>query len=140
MISAFARAWQVLGRAEDLDSARRAALFVMDRLMRGDRLLATHRDGDGIRPCGRCEKCRRVVTMLVALGADPARCGYDRASVDRLIAELRTKGLHQEGPGVAHVEAILVEKGLLDPTGNDGVNYISREGGRPAELVVEYVK
>jgi uncharacterized protein YyaL (SSP411 family) len=46
MISAFARAWQVLGRAEDLDSARRAALFVMDRLMRGDRLLASHRDGD----------------------------------------------------------------------------------------------
>ena len=28
----------------------------------------------------------------------------------------------------------------LDPTGNDGVNYISREGGKPAELVVEYVK
>ena len=28
----------------------------------------------------------------------------------------------------------------LDPTGNDGVNYLSREGGRPAELVVEYVK
>jgi hypothetical protein len=28
----------------------------------------------------------------------------------------------------------------LDPTSNDGVNYISREGGKPAELVVEYVK
>jgi hypothetical protein len=28
----------------------------------------------------------------------------------------------------------------IDPTGNDGVNYISREGGKPAELVVEYVK
>jgi len=28
----------------------------------------------------------------------------------------------------------------LDPTGNDGVNYISREGGKPAELVVEYVR
>jgi outer membrane protein assembly factor BamB len=28
----------------------------------------------------------------------------------------------------------------IDPTGCDGVNYISREGGQPAELVVEYVK
>jgi outer membrane protein assembly factor BamB len=28
----------------------------------------------------------------------------------------------------------------IDPTGCDGVNYISREGGKPAELVVEYVK
>jgi hypothetical protein len=28
----------------------------------------------------------------------------------------------------------------IDPTGCDGVNYISREGGKPAEFVVEYVK
>jgi hypothetical protein len=28
----------------------------------------------------------------------------------------------------------------IDPTGCDGVNYISREGGKSAELVVEYVK
>ncbi len=27
----------------------------------------------------------------------------------------------------------------IDPTGCDGVNYIAREGGKPAELVVEYV-
>jgi outer membrane protein assembly factor BamB len=27
----------------------------------------------------------------------------------------------------------------IDPTGCDGVNYISREGGKPAELIVEYV-
>jgi len=28
----------------------------------------------------------------------------------------------------------------IDPTGCDGVNYLSREGGKPAELVVEYKK
>ena len=28
----------------------------------------------------------------------------------------------------------------IDPTSCDGINYISREGGKPAELVVEYVK
>jgi hypothetical protein len=28
----------------------------------------------------------------------------------------------------------------LDPTGCDGINYVSREGGKPAELIVEYTK
>ena len=28
----------------------------------------------------------------------------------------------------------------VDPTSCDGINYISREGGKPAELIVEYVK
>jgi len=28
----------------------------------------------------------------------------------------------------------------IEPTGCDGVNYITREGGKPAELVVEYIK
>ena len=28
----------------------------------------------------------------------------------------------------------------IDPTGCDGINYISREGGKPAELIVEYIK
>jgi hypothetical protein len=33
------------------------------------------------------------------------------------------------------------EVGLaIEPTGCDGVNYITREGGKPAELVVEYIK
>ena len=42
---------------------------------------ATHTEGDHVRPCGRCEKCRRVVGMLVALGADPTRCGYSEEQI-----------------------------------------------------------
>jgi len=45
MISAFARAHQVFGRAEDLDSARRAAGFVLTELLRDDRLLVSWREG-----------------------------------------------------------------------------------------------
>jgi uncharacterized protein YyaL (SSP411 family) len=45
MISAFARAHQAFGREEDLTSARRAAGFVTGRLMRGDRLFVSHREG-----------------------------------------------------------------------------------------------
>ena len=28
----------------------------------------------------------------------------------------------------------------IDPTSCDGLHYISREGGKPAELIVEYVE
>jgi uncharacterized protein YyaL (SSP411 family) len=45
MISAFARAYGALGRAEDLASGRRAAEFVGDRLLHDDRLLVAHRAG-----------------------------------------------------------------------------------------------
>ncbi len=38
----------------------------------------------GSHPCGRCEKCRRVVGMLKALGADPGRCGYTERAGRRL--------------------------------------------------------
>ena len=31
--------------------------------------------GEQVYPCGRCEKCRRVVAMLTAVGGDPTRCG-----------------------------------------------------------------
>jgi uncharacterized protein YyaL (SSP411 family) len=45
MISAFARAHQVFGRAEDLAAAQRAAGFALDQLLVDDRLHATWRDG-----------------------------------------------------------------------------------------------
>ncbi len=41
-----------------------------------------HTEGEQVRPCGRCEKCRRVVGMLKALGADPRRCGYTAEQID----------------------------------------------------------
>lgn len=76
---------------------------------------ASHKDEDVVRPCGRCEKCRRVVTMLVSLGADPHRCGYDDEQIARCLADLRSKGLHQESVGAKQVEHLLVERGALAP-------------------------
>lgn len=66
-----------------------------------------------IRPCGRCEKCRRIVSMLSAIGADPSRCGYESSAVEPLLRDLRARGLHQESAGVEHVEHLLVVRGLL---------------------------
>ena len=44
-ISAFARAWQVIGDDEYLKSARNAADFVLTRMTEGDRLYHSYRDG-----------------------------------------------------------------------------------------------
>ena len=75
---------------------------------------ATHREGDSIRPCGRCEKCRRIVGMLVALGADPGACGYDEERVAACLAALPREGIHQEAAGVAHLAHLLQEQGRLE--------------------------
>ena len=74
---------------------------------------ATHEEANEIRPCGRCEKCRRIVAMLSALGADPARCRYGRHQIDRCLAGLVDKGIHSEVAVAEHVAFLLNEKGLL---------------------------
>jgi hypothetical protein len=40
-------------------------------------------------------------------------------------------------PSLAGVDELSL---AIDPTSCDGVNYISREGGKPPELIVEYVE
>ena len=75
---------------------------------------ATHVEGDVARPCGKCEKCRRVVSMLVALGADPTRCGYKQPQIDSCLADLTAQGVHQEEASARHVLHVLTEKGYLD--------------------------
>ncbi len=74
---------------------------------------STHIDGDRVRPCGKCEKCRRIVGMLTALGADPGRCGYSPSQVDQCMEDLAVKGIHQEREGIEHLGHMLESMGLL---------------------------
>jgi creatinine amidohydrolase/Fe(II)-dependent formamide hydrolase-like protein len=75
---------------------------------------AAHKDEDSgrIRPCGKCEKCRRIVGMLTALGADPQRCGYDARQIDASIAALHGQGVKQESEGADQMIRLLHERGL----------------------------
>jgi creatinine amidohydrolase/Fe(II)-dependent formamide hydrolase-like protein/7-cyano-7-deazaguanine synthase in queuosine biosynthesis len=75
---------------------------------------AAHEKQGRIYPCGRCEKCRRVVSMMVAVGADPKRCGYSQDNIDRCLREMADSGIHQETEGGEHLAHLLKEKGLLD--------------------------
>jgi creatinine amidohydrolase/Fe(II)-dependent formamide hydrolase-like protein/7-cyano-7-deazaguanine synthase in queuosine biosynthesis len=74
---------------------------------------AAHAEGNRIYPCGRCEKCRRIVGMLMALGADPGQCGYSREQVDRCLADLSARGAHQESAGVEQMIYLLSKRKLI---------------------------
>lgn len=75
---------------------------------------ATHKDEGRISPCGRCEKCRRIVGMLMAIDANPTRCGYVPEQVERCMKDLVSKGINQERAGVEHLGHLLTEEGLID--------------------------
>ncbi len=75
---------------------------------------AAHKDPDGgkVLPCGKCEKCRRIVGMLSALGADPVRCGYTADQIGPCLAKLASEGVHQESVCFEHTAALLERRGL----------------------------
>jgi len=74
---------------------------------------ATHKEEDRVHPCGRCEKCRRIVAMLVALEAEPSNCGYKQEHIASCLKNLPAKGINQESAGLQHLGFILKQKGLL---------------------------
>ncbi len=74
---------------------------------------ATHKEGERVKPCGKCEKCRRIVGMLSALGADPAWCGYTQEQIDSCLSDIGRRGVHQEAAGAEHMAHLLEERGLL---------------------------
>jgi creatinine amidohydrolase/Fe(II)-dependent formamide hydrolase-like protein len=75
---------------------------------------ATHTEGERVHPCGRCEKCRRVVGMLVALGADPTRCGYSEDQIGACLRALEKAKLHQEAPAIDHLMSLLAGRGAIE--------------------------
>jgi creatinine amidohydrolase/Fe(II)-dependent formamide hydrolase-like protein/7-cyano-7-deazaguanine synthase in queuosine biosynthesis len=74
---------------------------------------AAHKEDDRVRPCGKCEKCRRVVGMLTALGADPTSCGYSREQIDDCLRRFVREGVHQEAEAAQQTLFLLGQKGVL---------------------------
>jgi creatinine amidohydrolase/Fe(II)-dependent formamide hydrolase-like protein len=62
---------------------------------------AAHKSADRVRPCGKCEKCRRIVGMLTALEEDPTRCGYKQDQVAACLAALVDQGAHSQASAEA---------------------------------------
>ncbi|MGD2097116.1 MAG: creatininase family protein [Desulfobacterales bacterium] len=75
---------------------------------------AAHQEGERIHPCGRCEKCRRIIGMLKALGADPLHCGYAPSQIQDSLEKIPREGVSQETAGARHLFFLLAQKGLID--------------------------
>ncbi|MBW2412047.1 MAG: creatininase family protein [Deltaproteobacteria bacterium] len=75
---------------------------------------ATHKEGGRIHPCGRCEKCRRIVSMLLALDVDPAHCGYRASHIEDSLRGFIEKGVAQETAGSRQLGFMLIQRGLID--------------------------
>jgi len=74
---------------------------------------ATHIEGKRAFPCGQCEKCRRIVGMLVALDVDPKHCGYTEKQIKACLESLTQKSVHQESSGAQHMAFLLEQKGVF---------------------------
>ena len=74
---------------------------------------AGHTVGPRVRPCGKCEKCRRIVGMVLANSGDPTVCGYTPDQIKGCLEALTGGGLHQEPAASQHLLWMLQQKGLL---------------------------
>lgn len=70
-------------------------------------------------PCGKCEKCRRIIGMLSAMGESPERCGYTREQIPLALDKLGSMGVKQLGTDAAHLFHLLLTKNLIP---QDSVN------------------
>lgn len=74
---------------------------------------AAHEEGGRMKPCGHCEKCRRIVGMLKALNEDPARCGYSETQILQGLHALEQSSVKQIGSDAAHLYQLLLDKKLI---------------------------
>ena len=74
---------------------------------------SAHKGKDRILPCGKCEKCRRIVSMLSALGADPKQCGYTEKQIASCLESIVALGSHQEEASMDEVFKRLMEMNLI---------------------------
>jgi hypothetical protein len=65
-------------------------------------------------PCGKCEKCRRIIGMVMALDENPENCGYSEAQINQGLKALATQSIKQIGSDAAQLYFMLLEKDLIE--------------------------
>jgi creatinine amidohydrolase/Fe(II)-dependent formamide hydrolase-like protein len=78
---------------------------------------AAHKEEGRIRPCGKCEKCRRIISMLMAIDADPRHCGYTDRQIQACLEAFDASQIHQEPAATEHLGHLLLTKGLIGKAG-----------------------
>lgn len=71
---------------------------------------AAHEEEGRMLPCGKCEKCRRIIGMMIALDADPKRCGYTDPQIEQGLQQLAIHPVKQIGSDAGHLYHLLLQK------------------------------
>lgn len=64
-------------------------------------------------PCGKCEKCRRIIGMLRSLDENPEYCGYNKTQIEKGLQALESHSVKQIGSDAAHLYYLLLKKDLI---------------------------
>jgi uncharacterized NAD-dependent epimerase/dehydratase family protein len=96
-------------------------------------------------PCGKCEKCHRIVSMLSALGDDPARFGYTEEQVRNCLGLLAHTHLHQESAVSEHTRYLLSGMNRIEAQENVGphpeIEHLRFNGeGSPVDAVPKEIR
>ena len=74
---------------------------------------AAHEENGRMYPCGKCEKCRRIIGMIRALDENPEECGYSKDQIINGLHALESKEVKQIGSDAAHLYYMLSSKNLI---------------------------
>lgn len=80
---------------------------------------AAHIKDGRVYPCGKCEKCRRIIGMITALGGDATRCGYTAEQIRDCLNEVTVHGVHQETAGYQQLLLMLEASRKIEPFGKN---------------------
>lgn len=86
---------------------------------------AAHEFNGRMYPCGKCEKCRRIIGMMKSLDGIPENCGYNETQINYGLAALASKSIKQIGSDAAHLYFLLLEKNLIEP--NDFTTKVAKK-------------
>ena len=75
---------------------------------------AAHEKEKRMYPCGNCEKCRRIIGMITALGESPENCGYESSQISKALNQLGNTRVKQIGSDAAHLYNLLLKKGHIE--------------------------
>ncbi len=75
---------------------------------------AAHEVEGRMHPCGKCEKCRRIIGMVKSLDEDPEKCGYSELQIQNGLNALASKSVKQLGSDAAHLYFMMLSKNLIE--------------------------
>lgn len=93
---------------------------------------AAHENNKRMYPCGNCEKCRRIIGMITALGESPENCGYTSIQIEKALKQLSNLSVKQIGSDAAHLYFLLLKSEKIE--GNSFTSRLAKEHPRVMQL------